>query len=46
MTRVSVSQPTARTHTIQIREPKPDTLGSMNRSQIGGSRMRGTIYAS
>jgi hypothetical protein len=26
------------THIIQIREPKPGTLGDMNRSQIGGSR--------
>jgi len=25
------------THIIQIREPKPGTLGNMNRSQIGGS---------
>jgi hypothetical protein len=33
-----VSQPKARTHIIQIREPKPGTLGNMNRSQIGGSR--------
>jgi len=24
------------THIIQIREPKPGTLGNMNRSQIGG----------
>ena len=32
---VSVSQPKARTHIIQIREPKPGTLGNMNRSQIG-----------
>jgi hypothetical protein len=33
---VSVRQPKARTHIIQIREPKPGTLGDMNRSQIGG----------
>jgi hypothetical protein len=30
-----VSQPKARmTHIIQIREPKPGSLGNMNRSQI------------
>jgi hypothetical protein len=33
---VSVSQPKARTHIIQIRALKPGTLGNMNRSQIGG----------
>ena len=33
---VSVSQLKARTHIIQIREPKPGALGNINRSQIGG----------
>jgi len=31
------------THIIQIREPKPGTLGNMNRSQIGGYRVSGDV---
>ena len=39
-----VSQPKARMrHIIQIREPKPGTLGNMNRSQAG---RRAVIYDS